>query len=262
MYRHVVDYGSDLSFNQISEVTSSNFAQSSEFNYNALLNRWLQTPLPVQILDVSYNQGGFPWIQTLPWEVYLPNLLRLYFRGNNLSQLSLLYANFPPYPFNALDLNDNPNVLLTVDSSLYNRFNYGNVKLALKSTSYNSPLNICGQNTNFVRRISSTASFQDVYSAMNRTTAVYVCYWGYIDTSYNPGKIDAFNNILVALSIGPSGILLVWIFLRMFAAKWRERYQLYARETICSSNRSGSIDPTTTANHAIYIEQPATPRRN
>ncbi|CAK4157843.1 unnamed protein product, partial [Aphanomyces euteiches] len=76
------------------------------------------------------------------------------------------------------------------------------------------------------------------------------------------GKIDAFNNILVALSIGTSGILLVWIVLRMFAAKWRERYQLYARETICSSNRSGYIDPTTTANHAIYVEQPATPRRN
>ncbi|KAH9149700.1 hypothetical protein AeRB84_007303 [Aphanomyces euteiches] len=245
MYRHVVNYCSDLSFNQINEVTVQVPTSLNLLNlsHNALLNRWLQTPLPVQTLDVSYSHGGLPWIQTLPWEVYLPKLLRLYFRGNNLSQLSLSYANFPMYPFNALDLNDNPNVLLTVNSSVYNRFNYGN-------------------NTNFVRRISSTASFQEVYSAMNRTTAVYVCYWGYIDTSYNPGKIDAFNNILVALSIGTSGILLVWIVLRMFAAKWRERYQLYARETICSSNRSGYIDPTTTANHAIYVEQPATPRRN
>ncbi|KAG9412183.1 hypothetical protein AC1031_015118 [Aphanomyces cochlioides] len=180
----------DLSLNQINDIScpipsSLNFLNLS---HNALLGRWIQTPLTVQTLDVSYNLGGLPWIQNLLWGVYLPKLQRLYFRGNNLAQLSLSYDNFPMYPLNALDLNDNPNLVLTVDSSVYNRLYYGNVKLSLISTSYNATLTICGQNPNYVRPITSSTPYPVAFNASTsqpiELQMVYVCYRGYYDYSY------------------------------------------------------------------------------
>ncbi|KAG9412186.1 hypothetical protein AC1031_015121 [Aphanomyces cochlioides] len=257
----------DLSLNQIREIScpipiSLNLLNLS---HNALMNRWIQTLVSVQTLDVSYNQGGLPWNPNLLW-AYLPKLQHLYFRGNNLSQLALSYANFPPYPFNALDLNDNPSLLLTVDSSVYNRITSGGVKLALESNSYNSALTICGQNSNFVRGItSSAATDRDAYTTSNRATAiqtVYICYWGYYD-SYDDkdSKNGTFESIALAFSLCVSGLVLLSFFWRL-VIKCREGYALYSRNTICSSNCSKYNDPSTTANHAIYIHQPASPHAN
>ncbi|KAF0725116.1 hypothetical protein Ae201684_016347 [Aphanomyces euteiches] len=256
----------DLSWNQIREIACPIPSSLNLLNlsHNALLNRWIQTLVTVQTLDVSYNLGGLPWNQNLLW-AYLPKLQRLYFRGNNLSQLALSYANFPPNPFNALDLNDNPSLLLTVDSSVYNRITSGGVKLALGSNSYNSALTICGQNSNFVRGITSSATDGDAYPTSNRVTGlqtVYICYWGYYD-SYDDkdSKNTTFESIAVAFSICVASLVLLSFFWRL-AVKCRDGYALYNRDTICSSNCSKYNDPSTTANHAIYIQQPATPHAN
>ncbi|KAH9098875.1 hypothetical protein LEN26_016558 [Aphanomyces euteiches] len=258
----------DLSYNQINAIScpipnSLNFLNLS---HNALLNRWIQTPLTVQTLDVSYNQGGLPWIQNLLWGVYLPKLQHLYFRGNNLAQLSLSYDNFPMYPLNALDLNDNPNLVLTVDSSVYSRLGYGNVKLSLLSTSYNATLNICGQNPNYVRPVTSSTPYP---VASNGSTSqpielqmVYVCYRGYYDYSYTYSyqrERDIIKNVLSVLAASIFGLIVVYRLWRIIITKWRERYQLYSRDTICSSTCSEYND-LPTADHAIYIQQQATPQ--
>ncbi|KAF0725113.1 hypothetical protein Ae201684_016344 [Aphanomyces euteiches] len=258
----------DLSFNQINAIScpipnSLNFLNVS---HNALLNRWIQTPLTVQTLDVSYNQGGLPWIQNLLWGVYLPKLQHLYFRGNNLAQLSLSYDNFPMYPLNALDLNDNPNLVLTIDSSVYSRLGYGNVKLSLISTSYNATLSICGQNPNYVRPVTSSTPYP---VASNGSTSqpielqtVYVCYRGYYDYSYTYSyqrDRDIIKNVLSVLAASIFGLIVVYRLWRIIITKWQERYQLYSRDTICSSTCSEYND-VPTADHAIYIQQQATPQ--
>ncbi|CAK4411913.1 unnamed protein product, partial [Aphanomyces euteiches] len=154
------------------------------------------------------------------WGTYLPNLYRLTFRGNNLTTLRLGYDNFPSYSLAFLDLNDNPNVMLSVDSFAYGRLYYGGVSLDLQTSSYNATLATCAGNANFVQ------SFYSAQTSVGPPKCVYLCYWGYsINTpaSYeDPGK-QAFHFILVG--VGSCAILFVLASLAMrFAVKWQERY--------------------------------------
>ncbi|CAK4640178.1 unnamed protein product [Aphanomyces euteiches] len=87
-------------------------------SHNTLQKNWIQTPLTVSVLDVSYNEGGMAWMPNVLWGVYLPKLSRLVFRGNQLDSLELSYNNFPMTPLAYLDLSDNPNLILSVDSAI------------------------------------------------------------------------------------------------------------------------------------------------
>ncbi|KAH9101068.1 hypothetical protein Ae201684P_007256 [Aphanomyces euteiches] len=60
-------------------------------------------------LDVSYNQGGLPWMEEITWKFMLPNLVRLIYRGNNLTTLRFTSRNLPTngHPFSALDVSGN-----------------------------------------------------------------------------------------------------------------------------------------------------------
>ncbi|KAG9399855.1 hypothetical protein AC1031_011275 [Aphanomyces cochlioides] len=115
----------DLSFNRISAITR--YLPSSltflNLSHNVLSTKWIQAPITVSTLDVSYNQGGLEYPDVM-WYYYLPKLKRLVFRGNNLTNLYLGYETIPnkPHPFVALDVSDNPSLLLTIEA--YN-FDFG-----------------------------------------------------------------------------------------------------------------------------------------
>ncbi|CAK4104464.1 unnamed protein product, partial [Aphanomyces euteiches] len=217
----------DLSYNNIAQISCKIPASLTVLNlsHNALQTNWIQTPLTISSLDISYNEGGLPWIHDVMWGTYLPNLYRLTFRGNNLTTLRLGYDNFPSYSLAFLDLNDNPNVMLSVDSFAYGRLYYGGVSLDLQTSSYNATLATCAGNANFVQ------SFYSAQTSVGPPKCVYLCYWGYsINTpaSYeDPGK-QAFHFILVG--VGSCAILFVLASLAMrFAVKWQERYVVYLR---------------------------------
>ncbi|KAH9134245.1 hypothetical protein AeRB84_019911, partial [Aphanomyces euteiches] len=118
-------------------------------SHNTLQSNWIQTPLPMTTLDVSYNQGGLPWIQNVKWGVSLPKLTRLLYRGNNLTNLKWDEYNFPAgqHPFAAMDLSGNPHLTIRMEMITFvfmkNRFN-----LTANETSYNATLRICETSTN------------------------------------------------------------------------------------------------------------------
>ncbi|CAK5181640.1 unnamed protein product, partial [Aphanomyces euteiches] len=142
----------DLSYNRISSISRDippsliflyvvsshvNFGFDTSYcwnlSHNALIPGWFsQTSITVSTLDVSYNQGGLPWMKEIQWRVSFPKLDRLVYRGNNMTSLRFNSSlNLPPerHPFSALDVGDNPNLsIVTLDGESY-RFLKNNVTL-------------------------------------------------------------------------------------------------------------------------------------
>ncbi|CAK4131201.1 unnamed protein product [Aphanomyces euteiches] len=101
----------DLSFNQIRTISRSVPSSLTflKLSHNALVSQWIQAPINVSILDVSYNQDGLPWMENISWALSLPRLTRLVFQGNQMTRLLLTKDNLPPegHPFSALDISNN-----------------------------------------------------------------------------------------------------------------------------------------------------------
>ncbi|KAH9186124.1 hypothetical protein AeNC1_011897, partial [Aphanomyces euteiches] len=193
-------------------------------SHNTLQSNWIQTPLPMTTLDVSYNQGGLPWIQNVKRGVSLPKLTRLLYRGNNLTNLKWDEYNFPAgqHPFAAMDLSGNPHLTIRMEMITFvfmkNRFN-----LTADATSYNATLRIC---ENFNEYIVQFDAFPVEYSPQgdaqyNKAVApqpVYVCSWGYYDptrTSMPASKNDAkTGTVLLTILYIALVILVLYLWCR------------------------------------------------
>ncbi|KAH9103378.1 hypothetical protein AeMF1_020264 [Aphanomyces euteiches] len=296
----------NLAFNNISEISTPipTSLVSLNLSHNVLTKNWIQTPLTLMALDISYNQGGLPWMENISWGVYLPHLTQLTFRGNQVTNLSLNYDNFPMYPLNTLDLGDNPKILLTVDSDVYTRLNDASFVLTLDGpTVWTDAMNSCGGNDN-VRPIQS---FQKQYFPQgwqydpSKWTLVYLCcqscsiYYtlGHtrpvtphyptsipVQPTNNP-EVLSIRTITILGFMGVGFCILLTtlaFFVRKIVADWRERYELYPRGTICSSQCSvdgipnevpephdapqpnGEAQPTPATDQTAYVQPPSTPR--
>ncbi|KAH9079910.1 hypothetical protein Ae201684P_007618 [Aphanomyces euteiches] len=214
---------SNLNISYIQDLPPS--ARTIDLSYNNIAQISCKIPASLTVLNLSHNALQTNWIQT-------------------------------PLTISSLDLNDNPNVMLSVDSFAYGRLYYGGVSLDLQTSSYNATLATCAGNANFVQ------SFYSAQTSVGPPKCVYLCYWGYsINTpaSYeDPGK-QAFHFILVG--VGSCAILFVLASLAMrFAVKWQERYVVYLRGTISGSNCSDYDDLP--SERGLYVQHPATPRND
>ncbi|KAG9399845.1 hypothetical protein AC1031_011264 [Aphanomyces cochlioides] len=140
----------DLSYNQISEISRGIPSTLSFLNlsYNTLKANWTKIQLPVSTLDLSYNQGGLLWNGDYYWEMNVPQIVRLVFRGNQLGTLKWTTSNFPFFRsyLHALDLSDNPRLVVYGDSNVMDRIK-SNIALTADASSYDDTLKVCGNRT-------------------------------------------------------------------------------------------------------------------
>ncbi|KAH9152921.1 hypothetical protein AeRB84_004744 [Aphanomyces euteiches] len=233
-------------------------------SHNALQSNWIQTPLTVSTLDISYNQGGLSWIQNVRWRDYLPKLKRLFFRGNNVMNLRLNYDNFPMYPLEVLDLSNNPYLAITVDSRVYNRLYFGGFQLIVGSSLFANAMNACGGNSYWVRPINFVISNENNTSTIStgRWQTVYLCYPGYSNTiapTYSYGQRPAFYFMFLGVGMCAAFVLVVTL-IRNAIVKYRDRHAVFERGTICNSDCSDYEDAL--AGQVVYVPQPANPRQN
>ncbi|KAG9410282.1 hypothetical protein AC1031_018317 [Aphanomyces cochlioides] len=248
----------DLSFNNLSQI-SSRIPPTLAFlnlSHNALRGQWIQTPLTVKTLDVSYNQGGLPWIQNVLWGISLPILNRLVFRGNNLTSIRWGYDNFPTLQLSAVDLTGNPITQAIVENSVNLRIgNY--VTLTMDPNSYYDALAACG-NPNFIRQIDNLPvvylpNGEAQYDKSVPHSRLFLCVP--VPESPPDPNVSAMKIGLIVLSC-VIFLMIVALIAMKLRAKWRDRYHVYLRGTICSSNCSAegiSSDP-------VYQQQPPTAR--
>ncbi|ETV96625.1 hypothetical protein, variant [Aphanomyces invadans] len=111
----------DFSFNQIAALPTNLWPLLSTYGMNLSHNTLLAMPSEVVVswLDVSYNQGGLEWPQVIRWNLDMPRLSHLYFRGNNLKTLTLSASNaFPTTQPVIIDLRDNPELVVVVEDAV------------------------------------------------------------------------------------------------------------------------------------------------
>ncbi|KAH9161468.1 hypothetical protein LEN26_001390 [Aphanomyces euteiches] len=162
-------YKSCFQQNQRHFNAASSLAGILNLSHNALQNNWLQTPITVRSLDVSYNQGGLPWMERISWATLLPRLTQLAFRGNRLVDLYLTFETFPLNFLSTLDLGENANLALTIDRSVYNRVNQAAFALSLNGAQNFSA--DCWGTGSFVSSLQSLDMQYDAQSlSVNRTT--------------------------------------------------------------------------------------------
>ncbi|CAK4306939.1 hypothetical protein Ae201684_016341 [Aphanomyces euteiches] len=271
----MVPNSSDLSYNIIREI-STPMPSSLYFlniSHNTLQKNWIQTPLTVSVLDVSYNEGGMAWMPNVLWGVYLPKLSRLVFRGNQLDSLELSYNNFPMTPLAYLDLSDNPNLILSVDSAVWNRRD--SLVLTVKQTLYEKIVHICDAKHGMVYSMllyavqylpEGNAIYDTPYNRADIVTNV--CFLGYTPppyiytTSYGDPSKAIFMQIILTVGLFSIGVLVAYFVGRRYIKRRNERTP-FRRGTFCSYNASGYDNPSTEeAPPTAYSLPPPTPRQH
>ncbi|KAG9399872.1 hypothetical protein AC1031_011293 [Aphanomyces cochlioides] len=158
-----------------------------------LIPSWLQTPLNLTALDVSCNEGGLPWFENISWKEYLPSLTRLVFRGNKLSRLRLddVYNNpsFPPSLY-ALDLTDNPNLIIMTDSRSFGHM-VEYMTVSADPNSYDDTLLACENQREFVIQLRTnpvhySSQGNAIFDTMSTPEYFYVCAYYDINRSTIP----------------------------------------------------------------------------
>ncbi|KAF0744150.1 hypothetical protein Ae201684_001291 [Aphanomyces euteiches] len=233
----------DLSNNNISQISTRipSMLIFLNLSHNALKNQWIQTPLTVTTLDVSYNQGGLPWIRSVQWSAYLSTLSRLVFRGNNLTSLRWGFDNFPMDQLTALDLTGNPIVNFVIEQGVYNQLN-SVVELTMDPTDM---LRDCGGSPYYLRTVQSTPvsylSDGDAKYMYGVTTSINVCVSIYATNAPTTATTSVGQVPWLITLTGLCGcfsMVIVAFAVIKIKARLHQPDDLYMRGTICSSTCS------------------------
>ncbi|KAH9111871.1 hypothetical protein LEN26_003048 [Aphanomyces euteiches] len=168
----------DLSYNQISEISRGLPSTLSFLNlsHNALLGNWTKTPLEVSTLDVSYNEGGLPWISdNMTWPKFLSKVARLYvccFSRNSRLIVPICLQCVPrePVGHRHLDRPELPRLSILV-ARLVSRLFFSNLWALDREVSDNPKLVIRGDNNaiqfinNTINMIADAISYDDTLKA-------------------------------------------------------------------------------------------------
>ncbi|KAH9096171.1 hypothetical protein LEN26_017580 [Aphanomyces euteiches] len=245
----------DLSFNEISNISLSLPPAITYLNlsHNMLQQNWLQTSLNLTTLDISYNQGGLPWFENISWIDSLPNLTRLVFRGNNLTRLRLYDFNKPKLPpsLYALDLRDNPNLIVMTDNRSFTYISK-HVTVTADPNSYNDVLRACENRSNYVLSLPtypinySPQGYAQFDKTVMTSQVFYVCAFYDIDrsiTSPPPGFVyvqyKSSPSLFWPIIVGMVAVVLIMsVVYCIVRCSTRRRQDLAARNTLSSSNCS------------------------
>ncbi|CAK4084921.1 unnamed protein product [Aphanomyces euteiches] len=175
----------DLSYNQISEISRGLPFTLSFLNlsHNALLGNWTKTPLEVSTLDVSYNEGGLPWISdNMTWPKFLSKVARL-------------------------DVSDNPKLVIRGDNNAIQFIN-NTINMTADAISYDDTLKACGNVAEKVVKLNYTPLLPHSTQGEARhgppppDKQFSVCLLNFTDMGYTPPTSAAAIESVEGIAVG------------------------------------------------------------